>query len=433
MTPQSAFMVSAPIRPGAVDELRKVLAGLNHRPGVADPHNPLVPFARLEHLHFARFIILDDPTVDDITAYGVPRTSAPPILAFLADVDGLPDAFLAHLVRLAGPGLRRIFGYCEGFQPDGDLSRWLSDHARAPAASYVNWVGRTVRQAREEAALADALRRYVGAHAAALAGREPRAVREALVRFVADERAAERLPLMPEAPTPLGWRLRNALHAVGVPLALAALLPPILAYLPVFFVQLRRRERRDPEIVPRPTLPHVRALAELEDHHATNQFSAIGTVKPGAFRRFTLIAFLFLLDYAARHVYRRGYLARVRTIHFARWVFLDGKTRLLFASNYDGSLESYMDDFINKVGWGLNLVFSNGVGYPRTAWLIKGGAQDEQKFKRFIRRHQLPAEVWYDAYAGRSAVDLDCNTRIRRGIERPPRTDAQVRAWLALL
>jgi hypothetical protein len=35
---------------------------------------------------------------------------------------------------------------------------------------------------------------------------------------------------------------------------------------------------------------------------------------------------------------------------------------MLFASNYDGSLESYMDDFINKVAWGLNLVFSNGVG-----------------------------------------------------------------------
>ena len=35
---------------------------------------------------------------------------------------------------------------------------------------------------------------------------------------------------------------------------------------------------------------------------------------------------------------------------------------MLFMSNYDGSLESYMDDFINKVGWGLNLSFSHGVG-----------------------------------------------------------------------
>ena len=56
----------------------------------------------------------------------------------------------------------------------------------------------------------------------------------------------------------------------------------------------------------------------------------------------------------------------MKTIHFARWVFIDGKRRMFFASNYDGSLESYMDDFIDKVAWGLNLVFSNGVGYPRT-------------------------------------------------------------------
>ena len=66
----------------------------------------------------------------------------------------------------------------------------------------------------------------------------------------------------------------------------------------------------------------------------------------------------------------------MQTIHFARWVFLDDKTRVLFASNYDGSHQSYMDDFINKVGWGLNLVFSNGVGWPRTDWLIAAAARD---------------------------------------------------------
>ena len=73
---------------------------------------------------------------------------------------------------------------------------------------------------------------------------------------------------------------------------------------------------------------------------------------------------------------------------------------LLFASNYDGSLESYMDDFINKVAWGLNLVFSNGMGYPTTRWLIKDGAEQEQKFKYSLRRHQLPTQVWYKAYPG---------------------------------
>jgi hypothetical protein len=39
-------------------------------------------------------------------------------------------------------------------------------------------------------------------------------------------------------------------------------------------------------------------------------------------------------------------------------VFLDNKRRALFASNYDGSDEAYMDDFVNKVFFGLNLAFS---------------------------------------------------------------------------
>ena len=48
-------------------------------------------------------------------------------------------------------------------------------------------------------------------------------------------------------------------------------------------------------------------------------------------------------------------------------MLLDDKRRLFFASNYDGSLDSYMDDFINKVALGMNLVFSNGIGFPRRA------------------------------------------------------------------
>ncbi len=93
-------------------------------------------------------------------------------------------------------------------------------------------------------------------------------------------------------------------------------------------------------------------MQRLEDHDLTNSFTALGPVKPGLFRRWLTQMILYAIDYACRHVFGRGHLARVQTIHFARWVFLDGKTRVLFASNYDGSHESYMDDFINKVGLG---------------------------------------------------------------------------------
>ena len=174
-------------------------------------------------------------------------------------------------------------------------------------------------------------------------------------------------------------------------------------------------------------------LALIEDHDVSNQFSAMGSLKPGFVRLWTTRFVLLAIDYAARHVYTRGRLARVRTIHFARWVFLDGTKRMLFFSNYDGSLESYMDDFINKVGFGLNVVFSNGIGYPRTRWLILDGCDDERKFKEYLRRHQMPTQVWYKAYPGLTAVDLERNVRIREGLESASLSDRDARDWVALL
>ena len=433
MTPQSSFAVVAALETGRQDDLRALLASMNRRPGVVDPENGLVPFGRFERLHFARFVVLEDRTVGDIAAHGVTPPRHPLSLAFVGDCDGPAKDFLADLARRAGPGLRRIFAHCRGFPARGDLLEWMTAHDQPAATHYVNWVGRTVRQIREESALRQALEAYLDANARALGPRAPAQVCDDLRAFVARERQAGRLTLTPPEPTPLGWRLRKLLHLVGVPIVLLLASPLLLLYLPVFAILLRRRERSDPEIAPRPDAEHVRRLADLEDHDVTNQFSAMGTLKPGWFRRTTLIFVLWIVAYTTRHIYTRGFLARVSTIHFARWTFLDDKQRLLFASNYDGSLESYMDDFINKVAFGLNVVFTNGVGYPRTRWLVLDGAKDEQKFKYFIRRHELPTEVWYNAHPGLTAVELERNGHIRAGLEQPTMTDAEAREWLRLL
>jgi hypothetical protein len=178
---------------------------------------------------------------------------------------------------------------------------------------------------------------------------------------------------------------------------------------------------------------HSDALALIEDHAVMNQFSALGAAKPGWFRATILGFVLIIIDYVARHWYTRGRLARVRSIHFARWVWIDPGRRMAFMSNYDGSLESYMDDFINKVGFGLNVVFSNAIGYPTTNWLIADGCKDERKFKEYLRRHQLPTQVWFSAYPKLSAVDLERNGRIREGFERAMLSEARAREWVGLL
>jgi hypothetical protein len=124
-------------------------------------------------------------------------------------------------------------------------------------------------------------------------------------------------------------------------------------------------------------------------------------------------------------------LAGIRSIHFARWVLIDDGRRVVFASNYDGSQESYMADFIDRVAWGVNLVFSNGLGYPHTRWLLFGGARDEQSYKNYLRNRQLPS-VWFSAYPALSARNVDDNSALRDGLTREL-TGEEARTWLSLV
>ena len=483
-------MVAAPIREGHIDALKKLLATMNVPgcDGMADAKNQLIPFIEFVELHFARFVILDDQTLGNFELMGLPKPSYPIRLAFLGDYDGTAD-FLAVLVghRVAAAGLKKIFAHCEDFVKGSNLLAWMKARELRPAANYVNWVGRTVAQIREEAALRDVLVKYIDDHAEELQRLDPQKVHATLKDH------ARAMRLSPPARTPLGWQVKNLLHAAIVPgvlilpwllalpflhphsilfslavipslvvstavflwlvertsalfallvalglmlLALLALFPrvAIVAALVVlaFIWILRRHEKNEPEIIPKPTLAHIHELTALEDHDVSNQYSLIGSVKPSLFRHWMLSVVLWLIDYGARHIYNRGNLGRIQTIHFARWVFLDGKKRIFFGSNYDGSDEAYMDDFINKVGWGLNLVFSNGLGYPTTNWLIGGGAKNEQRFKYYLRRHQSPTDVWYKAYRGLTTFDLARNARIREGLERRTMSDRDVAEWLGL-
>ena len=379
MTPQSSFMIVAPIRPEREAELRALLASMTGAAGHARPDNPLVPFGRFDTLHVARFLVLDDRTVDDVRIHGVTPRHYPRALTFLGDVDGEADAFLEQVAKDAPAGLRAIFSCCEAFTPTTSLIDWMKERRVEAAASYVNWLGRTVRRVREEAALREALDGYLQAHAQELHGMTPQQVHARLRSLVDADLGTGRLTLSPEPPTPLGWRIRNVIHLLGVPVLFLLVSPILVIAALIGLVRLRRLEKTDPELCPRSDVAWNASLARQEDHDVTNQFSAMGSLKPGAVRLLTTMLVLWALDYAARHIYTRGGLARVRTIHFARWVFLDRRQRILFISNYDGSLESYMDDFINKVGFGLNLVVQQRHRLPanqlaRSRWLRRRAA-----------------------------------------------------------
>ena len=431
MTPQSHFTVISAVRAGEERALRALLASMTSQPGMADPENRLLPFGEFGRLHYARFVVLDDPTLGDLEVCGLPRPKLPVYLAFTGDCDGKGADCLAEIAARAGPGLSSIFEHCANFDA-AQLLPWMIAHDRPVAASYVSWVGRTVLQIREEHALQQALTARVDSTPLSSAA-EARRRREALLTYVESERAAGRLLVTPPEPTPLTWRLARLANLVlGLAVAIMAL-PFLIVLAPIVIVWLRILETTDPEICPPPDPAALLELQEIEDFDVTNQYTAFGSAKPGWFRRGLLTVVLVAIEFTCRHVFTRGYLARVQTIHFARWVFLDDKSRVMFNSNYDGGHQAYMDDFINKVGWGLNLVFSNGLGWPRTDWLITRGARRELQFKFYQRRHQLPTQVWYKAYPGLTLIDMTRNSRIRQGLENGRMSDREVASWLALL
>lgn len=422
MPHQVALTIAAPVAPGHTEELQQLLQELGARPEA-------LPFRRFANLHFARLFVLKETR--DLSGASIPAQ-----LIFLSDVDSPVALYIEALVDTFGDALDQILAHCVGY-PTGDVltreSRlgFLRDRTIPVATAYVNRVGRSVQQIRQEAELRAAIESYLDKWENEWSGRSAVEIRSAIRDLVFEDeslRWARRPAALPE----LWWRVKEAAHAVLVPVVLLLLLPLVLVGLAVWVVLLRLHERSEDPGRDVTDPADLEALAAMEDHVAMNPFTMVGFVKPSRFRRLTLQAVMGLVSYAVRHIYNRGRLIGIGTIHFARWVFIDGKCRMFFASNYDGSRESYMDDFIDKLARGLNAVGSNGLGYPRTRWLILEGARDAEAFKAFLLAHQLPAPIWYSAYPGLTAANIENNARIRAGLY-GRMTPGQAQEWLRRL
>ncbi len=423
MTPQHDFMIAAPLRAGARPSIDDLLDSMALEPGLADPDNPVLPFGSFPTIHFARLLLLDDPSLADRTHFPNLYFPCPVRLALLVVCDGSAETQIDELAAAAGEGLRRLFSHCEGLDEGVDLRRWLHSNTIRSATFYMNWPGRTVLQSREEQVLHEVLREELTGLPAAPPRETKRALREAVAR--------REVKLTREAPTPIGRALANLVDLIAVPLIILLMTPFLIVLAPLLAIKLRRLEKANPVIAPRPSVERIEMLSRFEERDITNPFSAMGSIQPGLFRRLLSSYLLWLIDWAARHITTRGKLSRVRTIHCARCIFLDDKKRLYFASDYDGSHEAYMDDFVNKVAFGLNLSFSHGIGIPKTRWLLWGGARNEGDWKAFLRHHEMPTPVWYKAYPGLTCQDLARNARIRKGLESGRDDDRSIRRWLA--
>jgi hypothetical protein len=381
----------------------------------------------MDEVHFARLLVLEEVT--DLDGEVIPSS-----LVYMADVDGAVTSHLESLCRSARRGVDALFGHCISYPPDPtDRARvtWLQRHLLPASAYYVHNVGRTVRQIQDEQALRDSVNQLLDSHGAEEATQGARAVRRRVQALVLGQRQLAWAARPPRGPG-IRYYLSKLREMVTVLLPTGLLLPFLIPAAAAWLVVVRILEAKDDQDSSPPDPDHVREVESYEDFGAQNPFTAVGFVKPGAVRRNTMRVALRGLDLACRHVYHRDNLAGVRSIHFARWLPIDDGRRAVFASSYDSTLESYMDDFIDRVAWGVNLVFSNGVGYPRTRWLLFGGARDELTYKRHLRRHQVPTVVFYSAYPRLPAPNIDANTRLRRGLS-GAMDDVEAERWLSSL
>ena len=360
----------------------------------------------------------------------------PPIpasLVIMSEIDTPLGRHLDELARLAGPALDATFGLCEGYPAaptPATRIAYLRAREMKPEAAYVNTVGRPLQQIRREATLRARIEDFLDQHRADLP-EDPRRVRTEIQRFVREDPSLRWA--MRRAPRPsLRWRLKEGLHAVAGAAGLALAAPLVLLLLPFYAVVLRLHERLDSAPHIRPSPEHAERLAALEDFGVQNQFSAIGYVKPGDFpatddpRRAVADRLLRPPCLRAREPGRRED-DPLRALDLARRLPPRDVHQQL--RRQPGGLQRRLH---RQGGLRPERVLQQRRRLPADRFLFFEGARREQEFKDYLRRHQIPTQVFYSAYDQLSALNIENNALIRSGL---PGTlaPAETEAWLRRL
>jgi len=391
------------IKPDKVEELRNLL---DNEIAKHLLDNPLLPFPSLTRLHFASLVVTEDKTYGDY-------------LVFENNFDGPLNDYLDELYRHAAVGLHRIYSCCVDYPATSASDRartlaYLRQHIVRPNAYHIGNLGRSVERTKREDGLRDRVEAFLDgvvrqkSNDASVGG-----VRHKVQGFT---RAFPALAWAAQA-EPRQTQMERFIPRlkIGIAAVIALVLLPILIPLLIFWVLvLRYKEKRDPSPASFDINEHVGNLVEREDRTRVvqNHMTSITLVKPGSFRRVTLWSLLWLVNLIAR-TSDKGELSGIPSIHFAHWSMIDKGRRLLFVSNFDGSWENYLDDFIDKASTGLTGIWSNTVGFPRARWLVLDGARDGSLFKANARDKQIYTNVWYSAYPSLTVQTIDNSSAIR--------------------
>lgn len=205
----------------------------------------------------------------------------------------------------------------------------------------------------------------------------------------------------------------------------------VAALVTLFLLAVRRTEQRDTSFEARASLDKMYDILRSEDlpGYAQNHVFATAMLKPGMFRTFLHAFGLWAAKMAVTHRFRPGMINGMGTIHYARWYKIPGTRRAVFYSNFDGSWESYLEDFIARVSWGQSAAWSNWEGFPETEFLFLKGAQDSDQFKNYTRTVMRVSPFWYSRFPELSSEQIRKNGMIHLGAGLA-QTSTEAEEWL---
>lgn len=375
-------------------------------------NNSLLPFGQIKSIHFARFVILHK--TKGFAEY-------PDQLVFSTNYHGELDEHLKEIIHCPGGNIDQIFTNCQGYESGDEASKikWMKAHAQLRAYFYRGTWGLPPQQISDE----DHYRQLAEAHLDRMHGKdisttELRSEIQNTVKSDPRFKIYERF----NPPKINFWEI---LKLIFIVLAIIIFAIPFLLVL-LFLEISDDRKQYDKKYS---NLNRTKDFVEKEDKIVQNQLTHLVEIKPGWFRLFTLKLVLNGIAYLAKYVFNKGKLGGIPTIHYARWIIIDKGRRLLFFSNFDGSWESYLGDFVDKAAVGLTGVWSNTQHFPKTRFLLFKGARDEQRFKSWARSKQEITNVWYSAYPDLTVTNIAKNRALQEGLCKDL-SDLETKEWL---
>jgi hypothetical protein len=406
MTKQHPLIILSPVKTDKLSILKSRLEDIRLELKESQEAGQATEFQKVSTLHYGRWVILSRDSFRDEPAVPVGIR-----LSFSTNYDGEQENHLTELVTQLTKYFDDVYECCEGYPEPGQRTtesrkNYLKSGLIKTTAFFNGAPGRTVGQIHQE----ESLRKYIWDFINTSKWNKQTSAVD-LHKAIKKEIASK---------SEFDWAKQKAevqgikwFKFISYVLLLLVALPFIIIGALFLYIFYERKEKNVTLTLSQLDDAKVNELKKVEDLFPQNQFTQVAVLKPGIVRSLNFKIWMMRTRVLANNVFVFGKLLNIPTIHFARWVLFDNDKHVLFFSNFDGNWQQYLGDFIDQSGWGLSGIFSNTVNFPKTKFMITGGAYDEEHFLAWSRSTQVPTQVWYCPYPQLSIKNINNNTKIR--------------------